>query len=179
MKKHPADDPIRAALARDDPAAVELIWDRYAGDLFAFLQAMLRCRQDAEDVLQMVFVKIVRKRRHLAGARRLDAYVYQIARNEASGFARRRQRKRAVEPAGEPWLSVADGDNARMERAEQLETVLARLPQQQREVVVLKIYREKTFQEIAQLLDVSHNTVASRYRYAMEKLRIWLRDVKS
>ena len=176
MKKHPADDPIRAALARDDPAAVELLWDRYAGDLFAFLQAMLRCRQDAEDVLQMIFVKIVRKRRQLAGARRLDAYVYQIARNEASRFARRRQRKRAVEPAGESWLSVADGGSAHVELAEQLETILARLPQRQREVVVLKIYREKTFQEIARLLDVSQNTVASRYRYAMEKLRVWLQN---
>ena len=63
-----------------------------------------------------------------------------------------------------------------MELAEQLETVLARLPQPQREVVVLKIYREKTFQEIARLLDVSQNTVASRYRYGMEKLRIWLQN---
>jgi len=179
LDRHPADDPIRAALVRDDPVAVELIWDKYAGDLFGFLQVMLRCRQDAEDVLQMVFVKIVRKRRQLAGARRLDAYVFQIARNEASRFAKRRQRKRVLEPGREPWLLVAEADNARMELAEQLQTVLARLPQPQREVVVLKIYREKTFQEISRLLDVPQNTVASRYRYGMEKLRIWLKDLKS
>lgn len=178
MKKRSADDAIRAALARDDPAAVELIWDRYAGDLFAFLQAMLRCRQDAEDVLQMVFVKIVRKRRHLAGARRLDAYVYQIARNEASRFLKQRG-KRAVEARDGSWLSPAEADNVRREWAEHLQHALERLPDGQREVIVLKIYREKTFKEIARMLDLSANTVASRYRYGMERLRILLKDAKS
>jgi len=60
--------------------------------------------------------------------------------------------------------------------AEELRAALSRLPRAQREVVVLKIYREKTFQQIAQMLQLSLNTVASRYRYALEKLRTWLKD---
>jgi len=70
-----------------------MIWDRYARDLFAFLQATLGSRHDAEDVLQVVFVRIVGKRRYLAKADCLGAYVFGIARNEVAGFLRKRRRK--------------------------------------------------------------------------------------
>jgi len=53
---------------------------------------------------------------------------------------------------------------------------LAQLPPAQREVIVLKVYRDKTFQQIATTLDLSLNTVASRYRYGMEKLRALLKE---
>lgn len=180
MDRNSVDDSIQAALRRDNPDAVERIWDRYAGDLLALLQAVLCSKADAEDVLQTVFVRIVRKRRRLAEARCLDAYVYQIARNEAARFLKLRRRKtrnEAVEtqnPASP--LGVAEAGDVPGELAEQLQAALARLPAGQREVVILKIYRDKTFQEVAAMLELSPNTVASRYRYGMEKLRGLLRD---
>ena len=109
MDTRAAEELIRAALRRDDPAACELLWDRYAGDLLALLQAALCSRHDAEDVLQTVFVRIVRKRRYLAAARCLDAYVYQIARNEATSFLRRHRRERPCE-AGRSALAGACGN---------------------------------------------------------------------
>jgi RNA polymerase sigma-70 factor (ECF subfamily) len=172
LNRHSADDPIRAALQRDDPAAVTLLWDRYAGDLLAFLKALLCSRHDAEDVLQTVFVRIVRKRRYLAGARSLDGYVFQIARNEAASFARLR-RRRCV---GDQWLEAVEADARTDEWTEELQVALTRLPQEQREIVTLKIYRDKTFQEIGEMLEMSPNTVASRYRYGIEKLRAILKD---
>jgi RNA polymerase sigma-70 factor (ECF subfamily) len=171
-----AQDLIRAALRRDDPAACELLWDRYAADLLAFLQAALCSRQDAEDVLQTVFVRMVRKRRHLAGARCLDAYVYQIGRNEATSFLRRRQRTRHCESDAQPWLVAAGPADTNHDDAEMLRVALTRLPPVQREIVVLKVYKEKTFREIAEMLDLPLNTVASRYRYGLEKLRTWLKE---
>jgi RNA polymerase sigma-70 factor (ECF subfamily) len=175
LDRHAADDSIRAALQRDDPAACELLWDRHAAGLLAFLQAVLCSKQDAEDVLQTVFVQVVRKRRHLLKARCLDAYVHQIARNEAISFLRRR-RKRGSELDAEPWLVPAQADDRPEELAEELQSALARLPRPQREIVVLKVYREKTFREIAGMLELSLNTVASRYRYGLEKLRTLLKD---
>ena len=176
MDKLAADDPIQAALARDDPAAVEMMWNRYAGDLLALLQAMLCSRHDAEDVLQAVFVKIVRQRRSLAKARRLDAYIFQIARNEAFAFLGRRRRRPTAGPGDEPWLLATQASNTQNELSDQLQVALAGLPAEQREVIMLKIYREKTFVEIGRLLDVSQNTVASRYRYGLEKLQALLKD---
>ena len=52
--------------------------------------------------------------------------------------------------------------------------MLSRLPEEQLTVVVLKVWHGMTFAEIATALDIPANTAASRYRYAMEKLRTWL-----
>jgi RNA polymerase sigma-70 factor (ECF subfamily) len=177
LDKNLPDNKLRAALARHDPAAVELMWDRYASDLFAYLQVVLCSRHDAEDVLQTVFVKIVQKRHRLAKARRLDAYVYRIARNEAFSFIGRRKKNRTIQALDESWLILPEGHKESNELAEQLQTALADLPLQQREVIVMKIYRQKTFLEISRLLGLSQNTVASRYRYGMEKLRILLENL--
>lgn len=193
MDRRAAEELIRVALRRDDPAACELLWDRYGADLLAFLQATLCSRHDAEDVLQTVFLRIVRKRRHLVAARYLDAYVHQIARNEATSFLRRRRRqkrpldwdpKRNVSRLGtqsdaQPWLVAAEPADTSREEAEALQAALTRLPAVQREIVVLKTYKDKTFREIAAMLDLSLSTVASRYRYGLEKLRAWLKDPES
>ena len=165
-------------LERNDPAAVEMMWDRYASDLFAYLQAVLCSRHDAEDVLQTVFVRIVQKRHRLAKARHLDAYVYRIARNEAFRFIGRRKKDRTIKALDESWLIVPDGHKELDDLAEQLQVTLALLPQQQREVIVMKIYTQKTFLEISRFLGLSQNTVASRYRYGMEKLRTLLENLK-
>jgi len=166
-----SDSELRAALTRNDPAAVELIWDRYADDLLAYLVSVLCSIHDAEDVLQAIFVRIVRKRHKVAKARHLDAYVYRIARNEAAGWIRRRKRDRQARPADESWLVVPESHAGPGDLAEWLQAALSRLPRAQREVIVMKIYRQKTFLEIARLLGLSQSTVASRYRYGMEKLR--------
>lgn len=171
MDKKPPDNMLRAALAQNDPAAVDLMWGRYANDLFAYLLVVLCSRHDAEDLLQTVFVRIVQKRHRLAKARRLDAYVYKIARNEVSSFISRRKRERKIEAVNESWLVAPENYQESNELTEQLQTALARLPQQQREVIVMKIYRQKTFLEISMFLGLSQNTVASRYRYGLEKLQ--------
>lgn len=177
MNKSLTQNELQAALAGDDLAAVELLWNYYASDLFAYLQAALCSRHDAEDVLQTVFLRIVRKRHRLAGARKLDAYVYRIARNEASRLISRRQKEQTSGIESESWLTVRESLSEPSDLAEQLQAALARLPQAQREVIVMKIYKEKTFLEISRLLGLSANTVASRYRYGMEKLRILLGDL--
>lgn len=176
MAKDPSDNMLRAALTRDDPDAVELIWERYADDLLVYLQAVLCSRHDAEDALQAVFVRIVQKRHRLAKARRLDAYVYRIARNEAFRLIGRRKKERSVEDVNESWLIVPQEKPEPNDLSERLQAALASLPQSQREVIVMKIYRQKTFLEISGLLGISQNTAASRYRYGMEKLRTLLED---
>lgn len=171
MAKNRSDKILRTALRRDDPSAVELIWDRYANDLLAFLLGVLCSKNDAEDVLQTIFVKIVRKRHRLAKARYLDAYLYRIARNEAYRFISKRKREKKTQEITESWLTVVENNQELSGLAEKLQMALNQLKQSQREVIILKIYRQKTFLEISRLLGISQNTAASRYRYGLEKLR--------
>jgi RNA polymerase sigma-70 factor (ECF subfamily) len=177
LDENPNDNVLRVALAGNDPAAVKLIWERYAKGLLVYLKAMLCSLHDAEDVLQTVFVKIVRKRHRLARARNLDAYIFQIARNEAFRLIGRRKKDKAKEPVKESWLIVSESNPEADDLAEQLQAALECLPQAQREVIVMKIYGQKTFLDIARLLGLSQNTVTSRYRYGLEKLRILLENL--
>jgi RNA polymerase sigma-70 factor (ECF subfamily) len=176
LDKRSVDDAIREALGRDDPAAVELIWQRYADSLFAYLVTTLCSRHDAEDVLQTVFVRVAGRRHKLAKANHLDAYIFRIARNEAVSYRRWHLRGRKGEAKREPWLAASEVGQEHRDLADLLEVALGRLPQSQRQVVVLKAYREKTFQEIAQFLGISLNTAASRYHYGMERLRTLLKE---
>ena len=166
------DIPIRNALALGDPAALDLLWNAYAARLLAFAAAILCSHHDAEESLQNLFVKIARHRERLAAARSLPAYLFAMARNEALSLARRRGRiEIAVDPAQFGLLPAETPDPPAPEEAEAAARHLAALPAKQREILVLKVYEDMTFDEIARSLSISPNTAASRYRYGIEKLR--------
>jgi RNA polymerase sigma-70 factor (ECF subfamily) len=144
--------------------------------LFRFAHTLLNSKEDAEDVVQEVFVSLVRSRTRLAQVDNLRAYLFASLRNAVSQHGRRRKLDQMVslerfdEPMDSKTRSTA-GD-----RSFELEQALLRLPFEQRELVALKIDGELTFAEIAEVLNISPNTAASRYRYALEKLREALRD---
>ena len=74
------------------------------------------------------------------------------------------------------WLAPRPEEDWGRERSEGLAEALARLPDKQRTVIVLKVYEEMTFADIAAVLRISANTAASRYRYGVEKLRQQMRS---
>lgn len=154
--------------------ALEWLWDDYADDLFAFLCGFLGSRPDAEDCLQQVFMKLVQKRDRLCQAHNLKAYLFQMTRNQARTLLKR-QRNRVKRDQGTKWL-VAEDAEGDLDLRDQMVWALNRLPEKQRTVLVLKLYRERTFQEISHMLGLSQNTVASRYRYGLAKLRTLLKD---
>jgi len=166
-----ADQDIRQAAERGDAQALELLWAEYGRRLFAFLEGFLASRADAEEVLQEVFVKLARQRDKLAGTRDLRAYVFVAARNEAVSFIRRNARRRTPLDPRDTWLEPVAAEPGPQVPAERIGWALRDLPAEQREVIVLKCWQDMTFREIAELLKVPPNTVASRYRYAVDKLR--------
>jgi len=175
LNTHLTENRIRAAIKANDPVAVELMWDLYAGDLMALLQGLLGSSHDAEDTLQQVFVKLVRLRQKLARTRKLKAYIFRIARNEAWDLIKKRKRQRTKPEIEDRWLSANTDRDEAME--EQLTSALRALPPEQRAVIVLKIHKNKTFKEIAELMGLSPNTAASRYRYGIHRLRTLLQEL--
>lgn len=164
---------IKRRLAEDDISAIDLIWEHYAGDLLGYLISILCSRQDAEDILQAVFIKIAENRRMIAQAQSFKSYLFRMGRNEALNMIRQRKRRDVWELEND-WL-VAGAPGVAEEDRHRLLGALTSLPEEQRLAVMLKIYQDKTFREIAELLEISENTAASRYRYGIEKLRNQLR----
>jgi len=133
-----------------------------------------RSLADAEDVLQEAFVRFWRNQRDLPGDPR--ALLLVSIRRAAFDLARRNDRRQAREERAEGGIEDAGIIFARLpgegdERRQEIETALARLPAEQREVLVLKIWQELTFEQIAETLGIPPNTAASRYRYALTALR--------
>ena len=135
---------------------------------------------DAEDVLQEAFVRYWRHQRHLPGHPRalLITSIRRVATDQARGNSRRVAREeKSIGAAGEtvPFFEPRMADDAG--RSYEIEAALGCLPAEQREVLVLKIWNELTFEQIAQTLEILPNTAASRYRYALVALRKELKPI--
>jgi RNA polymerase sigma-70 factor (ECF subfamily) len=157
-------------LAIGEPDALALIYDRYAASLYRVLNALLSSGADAEDALQEVFLALATAR--VSRIRNLKSYLFVAARHHAINQLRRRKRERGYEDidtleVADPSYAAPNTDYARL---------LARLPLEQREVIALKVWEEMTFAEIAKVVRASPNTVMSRYRYGIERLRTWCRE---
>jgi RNA polymerase sigma-70 factor (ECF subfamily) len=145
----------------------------YGPKLLLCARQWTRSLADAEDVVQDAFVRFWRHQRALPGDPM--ALLVTSVRRAAFDRARRENRRSAREERAmegedfEPpaFVSSLDGDD----RRDAIEAALRRLPEEQREVLVLKIWGELTFEQVASQLDIPPNTAASRYRYALAALR--------
>jgi RNA polymerase sigma-70 factor (ECF subfamily) len=155
----------------NDPSALEMIWSEYSSDLLGYLAGLHCSRVDAEDTLQEVFVTIARKRATVAAARLLKPYLFQLARNVALNRIKRSKRIQGRAGCASDWLTPVDSAEPDEHRIQKLVAALAKLPEKQRSVLVLKFYRDKTLREIGTMLGISENTAASCFRYGIDKLR--------
>ena len=168
----PGTDPLLLGLAAGDAQAFAQLYDRYSLRLYRAACGILGCREDAEDVVQEVFLATVRSHEKMSNVRDLTAYLFTAMRRAASRCAVRRARihrasSRAAMEAVAP-VEQATADNPDWHRLQQ---ALRALPGPQREVVSLKIDGELTFAQIGEVMGISINTAASRYRYALSRLK--------
>jgi RNA polymerase sigma-70 factor (ECF subfamily) len=164
---------LAESLVAGDPEAFAALYDRLALRLLGAARTMIGSTADAEDVVHDLFVELARGRARLAAIVDLEGYVFTMLRNAV----RRRSRRAVIDRRA--VLAIAESRRAAGGFAttgadlpdDQLVAAVAALPEAQREVVALKIDAGLTFAEIAAVTGTSLNTAASRYRYALEKLR--------
>lgn len=163
-------DPLLPGLAAGQAEAFEALYERYGERMYRTALGLVGRAEDAEDAVQETFVSLVRSHRRLGSVEDLGAYVFAALRHAAVRVRARRGRDLAMglaaaqnRPSGggipDPW------------DAERLGRAIQDLPAEQREVITLRVQGELTFAQIAQASGVSINTIMSRYRYAIAKLR--------
>ena len=153
------------------------LYDSLAGRLLGAARTLGCTGTEAEDIVHDLFVRLVRSGACLGDVDDPEAYAFTSLRHAVSRSRQRKALERAsIERIGrereadgrmvaEGTAGVADEPDVRLVR------VLAGLPEAQREVVALKIDGGLTFAQIAKVTNVSLNTAAGRYRYALDKLR--------
>lgn len=155
----------------------------YGPKLLLFARQQTRSHEDAKDIFQDALVKLVEKVRSgefVGGQEAWQPYLYTAIRRLAIDLSRRDDRRKRREDSvtadaetGEydallPWF---ENDSSDDETRTQLEEKLKELPPKFSEVILMKIWGERTFAEIGETLGISQNTAASRYRYGLEALK--------
>ena len=152
---------------------IEKILDKLGDKLYNYLTIKLGSPQDAEDVLQEVFYRVLKYRVRLQFKRNPSAYLFQMARNETVNHLKQRKKDLNIQRSGKGLAQVIQKSlkGADPEKLNHISEALAQIPDDQREVIVLKFFEDLTFKEIARVCGVSVGTISSRYRYGMQKLR--------
>ena len=168
---------LLARMQAGEPAAVGELYDLYAGMLYGLAYRITRNRADAEEVTLDAFTQAWQQADRYDPARGgVSAWLITIARTRALD---RRRRQPAYETNLEPWAALPFAETpeskaAQAEQAQQLRTLLNRLPANQRQVLVLAFYQGMTHYEIATHLGEPLGTVKTRARSGLQKLRAWL-----
>lgn len=168
--------------------AFELLMRRHRAPLFTFVLRTLATgdRARAEDVVQDTFIRVLRGAADWQQRAKFSTWLFTIARNLCLDAKRRDKHRRADsldqtangDDSSRPLSDTISGTEMGPERLAQAATMrpaitraLAKLPEEQREVFVLREYSGVPFKDIGELTGVSENTVKSRMRYALESLR--------
>ncbi len=160
---------------RGDTDALRRIYGKYRNDLLKVAAALLNDADGVEDVLHDVFVSFAQTvgKFRLSGS--LKGYLSICIANRARDRNRSMQRQRTVslDETGpiRPAKDRPDQSAVRGELSEQLDFAIGQLPHEQREVIILHLQSKMRFRQIARSQGVSVNTVLSRYRYGLDKLR--------
>jgi RNA polymerase sigma-70 factor (ECF subfamily) len=163
-----------------DPLAV--LYDAHAPALFRFLIRLTGDEATVKDILQEIFIRLAREPGLLRGVAAPCSYLFRMAHRLAIDHARREEtRIRYAERAADGQEIVAPPAASETDaawRRDRLAGALAALPPEQRAVLLLKVWEGLTFADIGEALDISPDTAASRYRYALNKLRDALRPLQ-
>jgi RNA polymerase sigma-70 factor (ECF subfamily) len=148
-----------------DRQEVRTLYELHGAALLAYAISLLQDRAASEDVLQQVFLKLLGSPIAING--QPLHYLYRAVRNTALNYRRGQSRQAALVSNGH-WLESPAGLE---EIGLALQSALRELPDEQREIIVLRVWGQMTFDEAAAALGIPANTAASRYRYGLAKLK--------
>ena len=151
------------------PAWCERLYRAKAAELVLYGRALGLGHSESEDVVQETFLALLERAED--PPENPEHYCVRTFRNKALNYRRSFFRRLAREFESSRWFERGSEETP-AERAAM--KCLTDLPPLQREVIVLKIWHDFTFEEIGELLEVSPNTAAGRYRYGLEKMRACL-----
>ncbi len=149
----------------DNADWLRLLYERQAARLILYGRALGLSHSEAEDVLQETFLTMLKLQSPPSNP---ECYSLSCYRNYTFNYKRTLWRRIKREFESVSWFEQDSPDDTLSKLASK---AIEQIPQEQREVIVLKIWHNLTFEEIGELLSISQNTVAGRYRYGLAKLK--------
>lgn len=177
MQGEPTDEALMLAYGAGEAGAFEVLYARHRGPLFRFLLRQLHDHAQAEELYQDVWQRVITARLRYRPEAKFSTWLYQIAHNRLTDHWRAQaHRPSAGEDAAaraerEPDPHTPERQLSAFEERRRLQRALEDLPEDQREAVLLRLEQELSLEEIGRITGVGRETVKSRLRYALDKLR--------
>jgi len=167
------DKEIMFAVRDGDIGRLSLLFEKYRVPLYNYFTRLTFDRQASEDLVQDVFMKIIKYRRTYRGEGTFSTWLFQVAHNTFYDYVRK---KKDHSPIDEheyqlPDDTDIDQDIMNREDAQIVRKALGRLPDEDREVLVLRSYRKMKYSEIAAMMDCPVGTIKARVHFAVKKLK--------
>ena len=178
----PADDALMQAWVGGDASAFEALYGRHRGPLYRFLMRHLRDRAMSDELFQDVWQKVIAAREGWTPDAAFSTWLFRIAHNRlADHWRSRKHRPNAPVDADERTAQVPDPSTPERavsdhEQRVRLQAAIDALPDDQRIVVLLRLEQELSLEAIGEITGAGRETVKSRLRYAMDKLRTRLAE---
>jgi len=167
------DDTLMRAARDGDIGQFGVLFERHHGRLFEFFYHMTGDRSVSEDLVQEVFVRMLRYRSTFSDQSHFKSWMYQIARNARINHFKKHGSERAS-GATEVAAATRHLVHRQIEQAQHmaiLERALLKLPEDKREILILARYQEMKYEQIAELLGIEVGAVKVRVHRAMAELR--------
>ena len=177
-----ADEALMLAYAAGDTGAFEQLYSRHRSRLYRYLLRQVRDPALADEFFQDIWQRVITAREGWKPEAAFTTWLFRIAHNRLTDHWRAlKHRPPAPADGDERAAKVPDPDTpernlSEFEQRRRLQLALAELPEDQREVLQLRLEQELSLEEIGQITGVGRETVKSRLRYAMDKLRTRLNE---
>lgn len=178
--KAASDEKLVEMIKRGTPRTYRELVKRYRSKIFAYLFRLVGHRDEAEDLLQNVFVKVYSNIGKVDTRKKFSSWIYRIAHNEAVNFLKKRSRRQLISiediQSSKDKLEIVDMAKSPIdawigkELKREMKEALEKLPPKYKEVLILRYYLEKTYEEISEILNRPVNTVGTLLNRAKKKL---------
>lgn len=168
------DERLMEAVKSGDLQHASTLFQRYQKPVFNFLARMTMDRTAAEDLTQNVFLRMIKYRNSYREGHTFQSWIYQVARNVFSDHYQKTKRVNSNFVAVEKLkVDVPDGLDAleQEEREAQLHRSLAKLTEEQRELLILTRFQYMKYEEVAVIMDTTVANIKVKVHRAIQKLR--------
>lgn len=184
LRSREADAEMLQAVLAGDGTAYQGLVEKYQNRVYAMIYGMVRNAEDARDLTQEAFVKAFRNLKSFRLESSFYTWLYRIAMNLAIDHTRKQKRRETKEFDEQVGTRNSEGDLSEIHRAESprkalerkqlmaaINDALQKLPEEQRQIVVLREVQGLSYREISEVMDIPEGTVMSRLYYARKKLQ--------
>lgn len=173
------EEQIRKACASNRERGFKMLMDAFQGPIYNYIRRVVVSHEDAEDILQEVFIRVFRHMDQFRSESSLSTWIYRIATNESLRLLNDRKAEGVVsaEDVQEELmgkLKASDYIDYENELAVKFQEAILSLPEKQRLVFNLRYYDELDYEEIARILDSKAETLKVNYHYAKDKIKEYI-----